>query len=75
MFKRATRTIEGWTGQHNKIEREGDTLSIQTRTGNGVQSMVIPLLAAQELSLLLPEATALVPAGPVVNDLSRTVSD
>lgn len=60
-----TRTIDVWSVPLAQIEREGDTLSIQVKTPKGIVGMVLPVDAARDLLLLLPDATAITPPGPL----------
>lgn len=56
--KTSSRRIDGWTGTLVKIEREGDTVHIQCKTPKGLETMVLPLTVAEELLLILGDATA-----------------
>jgi len=57
--KRSTRTIEVWENTMLHVEREGQTISMQSRVGGQHQAMVLPVDQASLLRDLLNDATAI----------------
>lgn len=54
-----TRSIEQWTSEKVRVEREGTTLTIQVAINNQAQGLIMPVQVAEQLRQLLDKATAI----------------
>jgi hypothetical protein len=65
--KKTVRTIEQWTGQMVRVEREGGTVIIHVKINGQQSTSIVPLAHAREMALILADAVAF--DAPVKEDI------